>query len=107
MKKILKHDRLIIIIIALITLFFAFQLPKIEIDNDIMTFLPDDNESVIVNNKMEDIFGSSDNMIVAVKAKRGNIFKSENIKLIDQLTEELAGVKNVDEVTSFSNSDYI
>ena len=107
MKKILKHDRLIIIIIALITLFFAFQLPKIEIDNDIMTFLPDDNESVIVNNKMEDIFGSSDNMIVAVKVKRGNIFKSENIKLIDQLTEELAGVKNVDEVTSFSNSDYI
>jgi predicted RND superfamily exporter protein len=107
MKKILKRDRLIIIIIALITLFFAFQLPKIEIDNDIMTFLPDDNESVIVNNKMEDIFGSSDNMIVAVKAKRGNIFKSENIKLIDQLTEELAGVKNVDEVTSFSNSDYI
>jgi hypothetical protein len=107
MKKILKHDRLIIIIIALITVFFAFQLPKIEIDNDIMTFLPDDNESVIVNNKMEDIFGSSDSMIVAVKVKNENIFTSKNIKLIDQMTEELAGVENVDEVTSFSNSDYI
>jgi predicted RND superfamily exporter protein len=107
MKKILKHDRLIIIIIALITLFFAFQLPKIEIDNDIMTFLPDDNQSVIVNNKMEDIFGSSDSMIVAVKVKKDNIFTSENINLINQMTEELAGVENVDEVTSFSNSDYI
>jgi len=27
--------------------------------------------------------------------------------LINQMTEELAGVENVDEVTSFSNSDYI
>ncbi len=107
MKKILKHDSLIIIIIALITLFFAFQLPKIEIDNDIMTFLPDDNQSVIVNNKMEDIFGSSDSMIVAVKVKKENIFTSENINLINQMTEELAAVENVDEVTSFSNSDYI
>ncbi|SIQ62174.1 efflux RND transporter permease subunit [Halanaerobium kushneri] len=107
MKKILKHDRLIITIIAIITLFFAFQLPKIEIDNDIMTFLPDSNKSVIVNNKMEDIFGSSENMIVAVKVRNGNIFTSKNIKLIDQMTEELEAIKNVDEVTSFSNSDYI
>jgi len=107
MKKILKYDRVIIIIIAIITLFFAFQLPKIEIDNDIMTFLPDDNNSVIANNKMESIFGSSDNMIVAVKAKKGNIFRSENIKLIAKMTEELEAVKDVDEVTSFTNSDYI
>jgi hypothetical protein len=107
MKKILKHNKWIIIAIALITLFFLLQIPKVEINNDIEVFLPDDHVSKESNRKIEDIFGETGNLVVSLSLNEGTIFDKKNIEKIDDLTKELEQIKRVDEVTSITNVDFI
>ncbi|MFP4020031.1 MAG: efflux RND transporter permease subunit, partial [Halanaerobium sp.] len=107
MRKILKHNKLIVIIISLITLFFLFQLPKIEINNNIEVFLPDDHPTKMSNNQLDDIFGESDSIVTSVKFKEGEIFSPSNLKVLSELSSELENVSNIDEVTSLTNVDYI
>ncbi|MFW5988400.1 MAG: efflux RND transporter permease subunit, partial [bacterium] len=107
MRKILKHNKLIVIIISLITLFFLFQLPKIEINNNIEVFLPDDHPTKMSNNQLDDIFGESDSIVTSVKFKEGEIFSPSNLKVLSELRSELENVSNIDEVTSLTNVDYI
>lgn len=107
MRKILKHNKLIVIIISLITLFFLFQLPKIEINNDIKVFLPDDHPTKMSNNQLDEIFGESDSIVTAVKFKTGEIFSASNLEKISKLSTELENISSVDEVTSLTNVDYI
>ncbi|TDX51950.1 MMPL family transporter [Orenia marismortui] len=107
MGKIFNHSKLIIIIIFIITAFFAFQLPKIKINNEVDIFLPENHPSRIAKDKMEDIYGSSEAMVIAINVKKGTILDKNNITMIQNLTEELEDIENVDEVTSLTNADYI
>jgi len=107
MRKILKHNKLIVIIISLITVFFIFQLPKIEINNDIQVFLPDDLPTKISNNRLDEIFGESDSIVTAVKFKTGEIFSPPNLETLSKLSSELENIPSIDEVTSLTNADYI
>jgi len=107
MKKILKYNKSIVIIILLITLFFLFQIPKVEINNDIKVFLPDDHVSKVSNREIERIFGESDNLAAAVGVKEGSIFESYNLEKISNLTDDLESISDVDEVTSITNVDFI
>ncbi|MGM0501274.1 MAG: efflux RND transporter permease subunit [Bacillota bacterium] len=107
MKKILKWPWLIIAVITIVTIFFAVQLPQIEINNAVKIFLPEDHPSKVANNKMEETYGSSDVIAVAVKSKRNKLLSAANIEKIDQLTKSLENLINVEEVTSLTNADYI
>ena len=107
MQKILKWPWLIIGIIAIITVFFAVQLPDLKINNAVKIFLPEDHPAKIANNNMEDIYGSSDIIGVAVQSNRSNILTQENIKEISKITKSLEEIINVEEVTSLTNADYI
>src|SRR6056297_1843833 len=107
MRKILKHNKLIVIIISLITLFFLFQLPKTEINNDIKVFLPDNHPTKMSNNQLDEIFGESDSLVTAVKFKQGEIFDPSSLKILSELSSKLENISRVDEVTSLTNVDYI
>ncbi len=107
MKKILEYNKWIIFIIAIITIFFLFQIPKVEINNDIEVFLPDNHVSKVSNRKIEDIFGETGSLVVSFSLNEGTIFDRENIIKIDDLTKELEQINKVDEVTSITNVDFI
>ena len=107
MKKILKHNKLIIAIIFLITLFFLLQIPDVEINNDLEVFLPDDNPAKSSSHKLRDIFGKSESLVAAVKVKEGNIFEAKNLKIIDNLTKDIEKINKIDEVRSITNVDFI
>ena len=87
-SRILKHPKTVIAVILVLTLFLGMQIPKIQINNEVDIFLPEDNLSKINYNEMKDTFGSQTIMDVAVKAKDGTILTAETVGLIDQLTEE-------------------
>ncbi|MDI3548715.1 MAG: uncharacterized protein PWR10_2367 [Halanaerobiales bacterium] len=107
MDRILRHEKLIVVTVLIITIFFAWQIPDIKINNDIKVFLPDNHISKVINKEIEGIFGGNDRMVVAVRVKNGNLINRANISRIAELTAELEQIKGVDEVTSITNADYI
>ncbi|RQD71048.1 MAG: RND family transporter, partial [Halanaerobium sp. MSAO_Bac5] len=107
MKRILKHNKLIVTVILVITIFFALQLPKIEINNDIEVFLPDDHVSKVTTEEIEEIFGENDGVVTAVKFQEGSIFDYHNLSRIENMTKDLENIAEVDEVTSLTNVEFI
>lgn len=107
MRKLLKYNKWIIAVVSLVTLFFILQIPKVEINNDIKVFLPDDHISKVTNRKIEDIFGESESLVAAVSVKEGTIFDTHNLEEIESLSQELENIDQVDEVTSLTSVDFI
>ncbi len=107
MRKLLRHPWLIIGIIALITVFFAFQLPKAQLDNDVLSFVPEDHPDKVAMDEVEETFGTSVPMSVGIEFPRGSIFTTEAVELVRTLTTEFEALDNVQDVTSMTNSDYI
>ncbi|MCL2879415.1 MAG: hypothetical protein FWF29_04140, partial [Treponema sp.] len=59
MEKLYKHPWLIISVIGIITVFFAFQLPKAELDNNNIRFVPENDQARITSHHIDETFGSS------------------------------------------------
>lgn len=107
MKKLYNHPKIVILVIGIVTLLFAMQMPKIVIDNDVKIFLPKSHISRLNDDKASETFGSSDAILLAVKFNSENIFTAENIALIDKLTKKFESFTGVDEVKSLTNTDFI
>ncbi len=106
-KRLFKHPWIIISIITVITIFFAIQLPNIEIDNDYFNFVPKSQSSLIATKAMEKQFGGQDIIDIAVQSREGSIISKEGLLLVRDLTKKLEETINVADVISLTNSDFI
>lgn len=107
MKKLYDHPKIVILVIGIVTLLFAMQMPKIVIDNDVKIFLPKSHISRLNDDKATETFGSSEAILLAIKFNSENIFTVKNITLIDKLTNKFESFARVDEVKSLTNTDFI
>ncbi|MFW6250446.1 MAG: efflux RND transporter permease subunit [Alkalispirochaetaceae bacterium] len=107
MRKLLRHPWLVIGTIAGITVFFAFQLPKAQLDNDVLSFVPADHPDKVAMDEVEETFGTTVSMTVGIEFPRGSIFTAEAVELVRTLTSEFEELENAESVTSMTNTDYI
>lgn len=107
MRKIFKYPVVVVTFITIITIFLGYNIRNVVIDNDAMSFLPEDNHRRVAMDAAEDIYGSSDNISLGIEAKRGSIFTAQAIELVKNLTEEIELFPEVEDVLSITNSDFI
>ncbi|MCK5153442.1 MAG: RND family transporter [Spirochaetales bacterium] len=107
MKRFFKHPKLIVLIIAIVTLFFSYQLINISLDNDVVSFIPKDNPEVIKYYETEDQFGSDRIFAIAIETTSGTIFTPAFIELISTITEDFKTIEHDVEISSFANTSYI
>ena len=107
LNTIFKHPKIIILLIAIVTLFFSVQLVNISLDNDVHSFIPDDHPEVIKYYENEEQFGSDRIFAVAIESISGTIFTSSFIELISSITEDFETINYDIEVSSFANTSYI
>ncbi|NQY94163.1 MAG: hypothetical protein HRT43_08375, partial [Campylobacteraceae bacterium] len=87
----------------LLILFFAYGATKIIKDTSADAFISKDHPAVINKNKLVELFGLEDPLVVVVENKQG-IFNPQTLDLIYKLSEEIQNFKEVknDGVTSLS-----
>ncbi|GHV80488.1 antibiotic transporter [Spirochaetia bacterium] len=107
MEKLFKHPKLIVGIIALITVFFAFQLPRLELDNNNFRFLPDKHESRIISDHFEETFGNSVSIFVGLERPIGTVFEPAFLKRLQDYIKEIDRLEFVGDVSSLMTTDYI
>ncbi|MDR1985523.1 MAG: MMPL family transporter [Treponema sp.] len=107
MEKLFKHPWLIVGIIAGITLFFAFQLPRAELDNNNLRFVPRDDEARLVSAYIDDTFGSSLFILVGLERKYGTVFDQEFLMRIRDYVDRIREIEIVGTVNSIISTDYI
>jgi len=98
---------IIVFVIAIITVFFAFQLPKAELDNNNIRFVPEKDEAREIVRYIDDTFGSSFFILVALERKYGDVFDSGFINRIREFNKRMEDIEIVGNISSLVSSDYI
>lgn len=93
---IVSYRYLILAVITCITVFFAFQISKVEIKIDLNDLLPQKHEYVELHKKFRNIFGGANILFIDVFVKDGDIFNTETLKKIAYMTEEATFLPGVD-----------
>jgi predicted RND superfamily exporter protein len=107
MRKLYNYPRLITAVIALITVFFCFQLPRARLDNNNLRFVPKDDPALETSRRIDEMFGSSFFILVGLQRPYGTVFDREFLSRIQDYSAVIEALPYVKEVTSLVNADYI
>jgi len=100
-----KHPFVIIVIITMITIFAALQIPKIKLDPRVEIFIPNDNPVRVVYEKNRDEFSQREETIIGVVGK--NIYNTDTLQEIRDISTETEKLPLVKDVKNILNMDYI
>jgi uncharacterized protein len=100
-KFIINNNKLVITIIILITLVLGFFLKNIQINADVLSYLPKSDPVAEAFNYIGEEYGGNSLAIVAIETD--DIFNVNTIKNINTLTTKFKNLEGVNYVTSLTN----
>lgn len=107
MEALFKRPRLIVAAITAITLFFAFFLAKVELDNNNLRFVPEDDPALETSRRIDETFGSSLFILVGLERENGTVFDGDFLNRIRDFVDEVKTMPIVKEIVSLVSADYI
>jgi predicted RND superfamily exporter protein len=102
-----NHPKAIIVITLIITLFFAAQIPKAELDNDNYRFVPADDPSLLTSERINDTFSNTNYILIGLEQKNGTIFDADFLNLLVEFTMRVEDFGVAERIQSLVTSDYI
>jgi len=96
-----------VLISLILTVFVAFGIRSLIIDDDFFKMFPKDMHSRILWEDMTDEFGDSEFLFIAFGDDQNNIYNAEILNTVKSLTNELEQIGIVDKVISLSTVDRI
>lgn len=100
---VIKFRAAIIVVVLGITAWMGFQATTLTVNSDILSYLPQDKQSVITFNEVGSIFGGSSMAVIALESPEGNVFTAPTLKTIRKLTTEFEKIEGIRSVMSLSN----
>ncbi len=105
--KILRFSWLIILLLVLLTVFFVLQFRHLYYQNKFTSWLPQDDPVVKLLLDTGEKFGSTELVLVALKAEEGETFRADILESLKLATEELSRQPEVFYVTSIISAPNI
>ena len=107
MKKLFKRPYLVAGIIALITVFMGLQIPRVELDNNNMRFLPEKNQARLISNYIDETFGGQVTILVGFERPYQTVFEREFLARIREYAQAVETVEFVKDINSIMSTQYI
>jgi len=107
MENFLKHPALIVGIIAVITVFFGIQLPRVELDNNNIRFLPNKNQAKIISDYIDNTFGGQVMILVGIERPYRSVFEKGFLGRVKEFVKAVEGVEFVKTINSIMSTQYI
>ncbi len=98
LQTVLKYPRTTIALALLITVLFLRQVPSLQVDTNIKNMLPANMPTIKALNQMEDVFGGSEIIVLAVKS--GHLWSKRTLEYLSALGDSLADMPEMDRVMS-------
>ena len=97
MKYLLRAPLTVVIVIFAITAFFATMLPRVELDNDVMSFVPEDHPAKEAFDRLDELYDTDLSIVVAIDNPRGSILTADGVEHIRRVTDRISvGVHSAD-----------
>jgi len=91
----INYPKAVIAVVAAMTVFFALQLDGLRWETDARVYLPKGHEAIIYDEKVDDIFGVKDTLIVSVVNEEESIYNTETLARIARITKKIAELPSV------------
>ncbi len=98
---VMGHRKTVIFLTILITLFLGYSITKIQIDPDILNYLPKSDPVVKLSQYIGKEYGG--NLLAMVAMEATDIFTPSTLKEMDLLTNNLQRIEGITYVTSLTN----
>ncbi|MDP2322692.1 MAG: MMPL family transporter, partial [Gammaproteobacteria bacterium] len=92
------HRKIVLLILLLITCWFAYYIPAVRMLSDFADLLPQDHPYIKLHNSIRDTFGGANIITMAVEVEEGTIFDNDTLARIHRITEA------VDQLTSINHN---
>jgi predicted RND superfamily exporter protein len=100
-KLILQIRWLIIIVVILLTGFFAIFIKDLKVNADVLGYLPDDDRAAILFKEIGKNYGGNEMIIIGIDGEE--VFTTGMLKLIRQVTDSVRTISGIGYVTSLTN----
>lgn len=100
-ESIVKYRWAVIATVLALTMFFGYQLKNIHINSDIISSLPDDDPAAKLYKEIGTQFGGNDMGIVVLESQ--NVFSTQVLEHVNQVTDSIKYTNGVSTVTSLIN----
>lgn len=100
-EQILKYRIVFLTIITLLTLFFGYFIKNLKVNADFLSYLPKDDPTAVLFNKVGETFGGNYTGIISIEAT--NIFEKNTLSTIQSITDTLGETPGISSVTSLTN----
>ena len=99
---IIKKRFAVLVVLFLLTLFFAYSSLKIEMYTAFSDLLPTDHPFIQVHNRFNRVFGGANLVLLSVEVKEGDIFNAQTLEKVKKLTQVLELTPGVNNYQIFS-----
>ena len=106
-ERFFQHPWVIVGVIAVITVFFASQLPRAHMDNNLSGVLPEDMPVRIIARHFEKEYGEEIAVLVGLERPYGTIFDSAFLSRIREFSETVENIELVKDTNSIMSTQYI
>ena len=95
LRFLLRYRRTVTIIVAVLTLFFAYSMKDLRLHTDFFDFYPRHHPYIQFYNEFRRMFGSANVMSVILEVKKGDIYNPETLQKLDRITKYVINTKGV------------
>ena len=81
------HRKLVLLIVMLITAWFAWHIPAVRMLSDFADLLPQQHPYIKLHNSIRDTFGGANIITMAVEVEEGTVFTNETLSRIQRITD--------------------
>lgn len=89
------HPRVFLAVIVLLTIGFATRIPYLEMYSNFADLLPQEHLYIQLHNDVKDTFGGANNVVVAISVSEGDIFTTDVLARLHQLTQGVDSLPGV------------
>ncbi|MBN2174348.1 MAG: RND family transporter [Bacteroidales bacterium] len=100
-EAIIKFKWIIVVVVIALTVFLGYQIKNLQINSDVIDSLPDDDPDAVLFKRIGEEFGGNNMGIVILETD--NIYKTEVLRHISQITDTIKNIEGISSVTSLTN----
>ena len=102
-----RHRHAFALAIALPTVFFAWQMRRLEIFTQFLDLLPRGHPYVRTYEAYRDVFGNANTVLAAVVAREGDLYQPEVLRAVEEVTAQIDSSSVAPKVNALPVSAYV
>lgn len=92
---VVRYPKLILALVAVTTIFMLLQLDKLRWETDARVYMPKGHPAIEYDEKIEDLFGAKDAIVIIVKNDEKTVYNRETLERISRISEKVASLPGV------------